>query len=499
MFAQLIHETAGRCLVLAHRSELIAQAAEKIHTITGDPVDIEMGDSRADSGGLLSKAKVIVASKDSLHPGRLKRFSRDEFSLIVTDEAHHAISSSYTRIYQWFTSAKHVGVTATPDRLDRMGLKGVYKAVAYCYEITDAIRDGYLVPIRQQTVSISGLDFSGVRTTAGDLNGADLADVMQYEKVLHGVASATLDLSEWRQTLVFATNLAHAERLAEIFNRHRPGCARWVSGNTPMDERSKILKDFARGDYQYLVNVGVLTEGFDDPTIEMVVLARPTKSRSLFAQMIGRGTRPLPGLVDQWPTDIERREAIAHSGKPSLFVLDFTGNSGQHKLITTADILGGKSSEEAVARAAKKAAAGPVDMGEALAEAEAELHAERLAAKEAEAKKRAAVVGKAQYTVGEINPFDVLDISPKRQFDWQKAELASEKQVAFLTKARVPVTAELSKRHASQLIQEVIHRREAGLCSFWQKSFLSKHGFEGEMTRAEAQAAIDTINRKVAA
>jgi superfamily II DNA or RNA helicase len=190
--------------------------------------------------------------------------------------------------------------------------------------------------------------------------------------------------------------------LAEIFNRHEGGSANWVCGNTPKEDRRKMFSDFAAKKFRILVNVGVATEGFDDPGIEVVVIARPTKSRSLYAQMIGRGTRTLPGVVDraerdnlftgQWEAK-DRLAAIASSAKKSLLVLDFVGNAGRHKLVTTADILGGKHTDDVIEKAAKKAAeAGkPMNMLDALDAAEEEARKEREVARLRDEAKRAAL------------------------------------------------------------------------------------------------------------
>jgi type I site-specific restriction endonuclease len=238
------------------------------------------------------------------------------------------------------------------------------------------------------------------------------------------------------------------------------------------------------------LNVGVLTEGFDDPSIEMVAIARPTKSRSLYAQMIGRGTRPLPGTVDGLGTADERRNAIARSRKPRIEILDFVGNSGRHKLITTADVLGGQYDDEVVEAAKKKAeeSGTGVDMSEALEEAQREAE-ER---KRREAANRRKVFAKATYTTATVDPFDILDIQPERERGYDFVNPATEAQVAALTKMGLP-TAGLSKRRASQLIGELIRRRSSGRCSFKQAQILTKYGYSGDVSFKEASAIIDSI------
>ena len=191
-----------------------------------------------------------------------------------------------------------------------------------------------------------------------------------------------------------------------------------------------MLAEFAAGKVQVVCNCGVLTEGFDDPGVEVVIMGRPTKSRSLYSQMVGRSTRPLPGVVDGPETAEARRAAIAASAKPSCLVVDFVGNAGKHKLVTSADILGGKVSEEAVELAVRRArqAGGPVNMTEALDEAEEELREQK---RLAEAARRARLVATARFTTQSVDPFDVLHLDPVKARGWdQGRQLTREAAVA---------------------------------------------------------------------
>jgi superfamily II DNA or RNA helicase len=385
-----------------------------------------------------------------------------------------------------------IGVTATPDRADEAALGQVFASVSFDYEVLDAIHDGYLVPVRQTVVEVQDLDFSQVRTTAGDLNGKDLAAIMEDEKALHEIASPTLDIVGARKTLVFATSVKHAERLCEIFNRHEAS-ASWLCGKTPKEQRREILERFAKGELRILCNVGVLTEGFDDPGVEVVVIARPTKSRALYAQMVGRGTRPLPGVIDGILTKEDRIAAILSSGKPSVEILDFAGNSGRHKLVTTADILGGKMSDEVVERALRKVAAstkpGGADMAEALAQAELELHDER---KKAEARERAKLQAKAKYQTKQVNPFDVLNIEPGRERGWEQGKQLTEKQ-ANLLRGQGINPEDRSYHENKRLLDELFRRWDSNMCSFKQARILQKYGYPTDCDRDTAKAVIDGL------
>ncbi|HEY9173796.1 MAG TPA: DEAD/DEAH box helicase [Verrucomicrobiae bacterium] len=501
LFADVIRRMfPRRALVIAHREELIFQARDKIQRVTGLSADVEMGEYRAD-GGLFGASRVVVSTIQTQCSGgdgggRMSKFDPQRFGVLIIDEAHHATSPTYRRVIDYYRTnpaLKVLGVTATPDRADEEALGQVFQSVAFDYEVLDAIHDGWLVPIEQQMVHVEGLDYSSIRTTAGDLNGGDLAAVMEAEKNLQQMASASLTIIGQRRALVFTASVKAAEMTAEIFNRHRAEMAAWVCGKTDRDERRKVLADFAAGKIQVVCNCGVLTEGFDDPGVEVVIMGRPTKSRSLYSQMVGRSTRPLPGVVDGPETAEERKAAIAASAKPSCLVVDFVGNAGKHKLVTSADILGGKVSEEAlelaVARSLK--AGGPVKMAEALDEAEAELQEQK---RLAEAARRARLVATARFTTQSVDPFDVLHLDPVKPRGWDNVKQLTEKQRSLLAKQGINPD-NLSFAQGKQLISEIFRRWDGKLCSFKQAKVLRKYGYGTEVSFAEASATIDALAR----
>jgi hypothetical protein len=257
------------------------------------------------------------------------------------------------------------------------------------------------------------------------------------------------------------------------------------------------LRDFKAGSFHILTNVGVLTEGFDEPGIEVVAIARPTKSRALYAQMIGRGTRPLPGVVDALDSADERRAAIRDSRKPQVEVLDFVGNAGLHKLMTTADILGGSYGDAVIERARRKArdAKGDaVDMRRMLDEAQAELERQKQEERRrADAATRRALTPKAKYSIASVDPFDLLDLRPPREFAWQKGRKPSEKQIDFLRRNGVDNAAGLTFAEASQLIKAIFARRNEGRCSVRQAKLLKKYGYPADCTAAQASEIISAL------
>jgi type I site-specific restriction endonuclease len=223
----------------------------------------------------------------------------------------------------------------------------------------------------------------------------------------------------------------------------------------------------------------------------MIIMGRPTKSRSLYAQMCGRAIRPLDGLVDAAPDSPEaRRSAIAASGKPCCTVVDFCGNAGRHKLMTSADILGGKVSDEAIERAVKKAkeAGGAVDMAQSLEDEEKAIQLEKMK----EAARRAKLTAKAKFSSRNINPFDVFQLQPQKARGWDAGKTLTDKQRGLLEKQGIDPDA-VGYAGGKQLLAEIFRRWDAGLCSYKQARILRKHGHTGNETRAEAGAILDGI------
>lgn len=504
-FGEVIRRMAvngKRCLVLAHRSELVEQAAKHIQTRVGINASVEMAERVATNG--VYADPVVVASVQTCITERhgirrMERFKASDFSLVVVDEAHHATSQSYRDVIEWFTAggARVLGVTATPDRADEEALGQVFDSVAYEYGVAEAISDGYLVPIKQAMVTVSSLDYSDCRTTAGDLNGADLDRVLKYEETLHRMVEPTVKIAGDRRTLIFCASVEHAERVAEIINRYKNGRAAFVSAMTPPDKRRTIFRDFGDGKYQFLCNVGIATEGWDDPAsdgkgVQFIAMMRPTKSRSLYCQMVGRGTRTLPGVIDGIESPDRRRAAIVSSQKPSVTVLDFVGNAGRHKLIRVADALGGKWSDPVRDRAvaaseqnANNSLLVEVDVLQQMDEAERDMK------REAEERRRKFIKVQTTYKTQDIDPFSSLGIVPQRIPGWAKRIPASDKQIAFLKRNGVPNVDNLNTKEASQLIEHVMSAPSDKQAWVLRKAGLDPANYD----RKSASEAIDRIKK----
>lgn len=496
-FAHIARQRQGRVMVIAHREELVQQAADKVRTVTGQSPDIEMAEYKA---GRLYKSPVVVASVQTLcapmgNTSRMEKFIPHEFDMLVIDEAHHATAESYRRVIRHFTKnsgARVVGFTATPDRTDKAALGMVFESVAYKYEIMQAMDDGWLCPVETQQVIVKDMDFSHVRSVAGDLNQGELASIMEQEKVLHRVVTPTIEIADGRRTLVFAASVAHAERMAEIFNRHGVTAA-IVHGGTFKDERRRILNAYNDGKIQVLCNCGVATEGFDSPGIEVVAIARPTTSRALYTQMVGRGTRVLPGVVDGIQSSEDRRNAIARSGKPSMLTIDFVGNSGKHKLVCAADMLGGKYDDEVIKEAKRVMAdAGkPMDVIEALEQAAKAVLDKR---KEDAAKnKRTAVTARVEYDTKHIDAFAVFNISATRVAAAAKTTAPlTAAQEAMLRRNGIDTTG-LPVAHCRALYNEILRRIKSNRCTYKQASLLKRFGYGTDVSFREASRIIDTL------
>jgi superfamily II DNA or RNA helicase len=472
----------GRSLVLAHREELIHQAVEKIRAWTDLSTAIEMADARADD--TLLPADVVVASVQTM-VRRLSRYAPASFARLIIDEAHHAPADTYRKIIDHFVAAKILGVTATPDRLDKQALGQVFNDRTFIYELRDAIEDKWLVPIRQRIVMAQKLDFSQVRTTAGDLNEGDLERILIEERALHEVAEPTVRLSEDRPTLVFATTVLHAKSLAEVMRRYAGDTVQWLDGDAPRALRRQTLADFRDRKFRFLVNCLLYTEGFDEPLISCVAVARPTKSRALYAQMIGRGTRLC--CPNQCPAYCEHAEA-----KRNLVVLDFVGNAGKHQLVNAIDVLDGVQDAAVRGRAIRlMEGQAALDILGALDQAAQQLADEERDRIMAEARRREAVRAHVQVRIQDIDPFAILGIRP-RAGRWG-GEAMTDVQREVLERHKIPLHG-LDRGQAEEIAKAIRDRVKQGLCSVRQARLLASKGIDPTgMPFERASAIIDRI------
>ncbi len=482
LFAAIAKHWDGNVLILAHRDELVEQARIRIEKMTGEWVEVEQGQYRS------HEARIVVGSVQTVQrKNRLEQLGKDRFDLIVFDEAHHAIAKTYRRPLDFFANAKILGVTATPDRGDERALAQVFDTVAYVMDILQGIEAGYLVPLEGHRVHLDQIDISSVGKVAKELNQGQLDEVLL--KACEGIVRKTLELQPDRNGLLFFPGVKSAHYAADKFNLLKPGSAICIDGKTDTDDRRRMVRDFKAGEFQYLCNCMIATEGFDAPAADLVV-PRLTLSRALYAQQVGRITRVLPSAgVGQWsgPEGAQaRREAVAASAKPNGMILDFVGNSGKHDLCSAVEVLGGNHSEAEVKHAKKIVEKSPTsNLVDALERAREELRA--LAA---------ATTARVQATVSTFNPFGVLHLTDDgdkytQRFGWKAA---TAKQVATLNKWGVKEADTMSLQQASRMLESMFKRKDLGLANYKQLKVLQKWGVaEINVSFERASQAIDYI------
>lgn len=456
-----------RVLILAHRGELLEQAADKLQRSTGLVSAVE----KADATCLNTWFRVVVGSVQTLQrTARLERFPRDYFGTIIIDEAHHAITDGYRRILDYFDHARVLGVTATPDRGDMRNLGEVFDSLAFEYKLTDAIKEGYLCRIMAQTIPLK-LDISSVTMSGGDYAVGDLGTAL--DPYLEQIAAEMAQRCKGRKTVVFLPLIKTSQKFRDLLNSHGFRAAE-VNGQST--DRKEVLADFDAGKYNVLCNSMLLTEGWDCPSVDCVVVLRPTKVRSLYSQMVGRGTRLSPGKSD-------------------LLLLDFLWMTDKHELCRPADLV---CEDRAVARQMTENLAQtgcPEDIEEAAVQASEDVVAQREEALakqlEEQRRKKAKLVDPLQYEMS-IQAEDLAGYVPA--FGWE-AGPPTEQQAAALEKLGILPDAVESAGKASLLLDRLHKRRDEGLTTPKQIRCLEKYGFQhvGRWSFEQAKHMIDRI------
>nr|DAV96769.1 MAG TPA: Chromatin remodeling complex ATPase [Caudoviricetes sp.] len=413
--------------------------------------------------------RIIVGSVQTLcRDSRLALFNKSYFDTIIIDEAHHALSTRYQAILNYFDAADILGVTATPDRSDMQNLGKVFDSLAYEYTLRDAISSGYLVKIRVQTLPLH-IDFTNVKITAGDFQAGDIGRVL--DPYLEQIADTLLDYKD-RKIVVFLPLIETSQKFCKMLIERGFNAAE-VNGNSK--DRKEITEDFANGKYNVLCNSMLLTEGWDCPSVDCVIVLRPTKSRALYTQMIGRGTR----LCE---------------GKDHLLVLDFLWHYEKHSLCRPAHLIA-KSNDVAI-KMTEILETSSMDLEAAEAEAERDVLAEREAAlaKELAAmrKKKAKLVDPLQFEFS-IQAEDLTHYVPA--FGWQASSITDKQKKTIEDFGLNPDTIEDAGK-ASMLIDRLHKRKAEGLSTPKQIRFLENKGFKnvGTWTNTQASNMISRIS-----
>lgn len=444
----------NRVLILAHRGELLEQAADKIHKTTG----LMCAKEKAEESCLGSFFRVVVGSVQSLQrEKRLNEFPKDYFGTIIVDEAHHCLSDSYLKILRHFDEANVLGVTATPDRGDMRNLGQVFDGIAYEYTLPKAIREGYLCPIKALTIPLA-LDLNGVSIQTGDFKAADIDTAL--DPYLEQIAEEMQKNCRDRKTVVFLPLVKTSKKFCKILNEHGFNA---VEVNGESRDRAEVLKNFEEGNYNVLCNSMLLTEGWDCPSVDCVVVLRPTKVRGLYSQMVGRGTRLSP-----------------ETGKKDLLLLDFLWHSERHELCRPAHLICENSEVAKVMTKNLEEEAGgcAVDIVEAESRAESDTIAAReeaLAKALAEMRtKKRKLVDPLQFEMS-IQAEDLAGYVPS--FGWEMAP-PSDKQIEALEKYGIYPNEIGNAGKAKLLLDRLAKRREEGLTTPKQIRRLEMYGFK---------------------
>ncbi|HIY02662.1 MAG TPA: DEAD/DEAH box helicase [Candidatus Blautia faecipullorum] len=457
-----------RVLILAHRGELLEQAADKLRKATGLGCAVEKAEETCRG----SWFRVTVGSVQTLmREKRLKQFPDDYFNTIIIDEAHHCLSDSYQRVLQHFPEAEVLGVTATPDRGDMRNLGQYFDSLAYEYTLPKAIREGYLSPIKALTIPLK-IDMSSVSVQAGDFKAGEIGTAL--DPYLEGIAGEMKKYCMGKKTVVFLPLVKTSQKFRDLLNTHGFHAAE-VNGES--QDRAEILKDFEAGKYNVLCNSMLLTEGWDCPSVDCIVVLRPTKVRSLYCQMVGRGTRLYPG-------------------KDHLLLLDFLWHTERHELCHPASLICDNEEVAQKMTANLEEAAGcPVDIEEAEKKASEDVVAQReeaLAKQLAEMKRRKRkLVDPLQFEMS-IQAEDLSGYVPA--FGWEMSP-PSDKQKQTLEKLGILPDQIENAGKAAKLLDRLDKRRQDGLTTPKQIRFLEGRGFQhvGTWQFETARRLIDRI------
>ena len=471
VFAKIVEDCVRegrRVLILAHRAELLEQAADKLSRSTGLKCAVE----KAEESCLGSWFRVVVGSVQSMQrPKRLQQFERDYFDTIVIDEAHHCISDGYQAVLQYFSEADILGVTATPDRGDMRNLGSYFENLAYEYTLPKAIKEGYLVPIKALTIPLK-IDMSGVGMQSGDFKAGDIGTVL--DPYLQSIADEMIKYCMNRKTVVFLPLVKTSQKFCQILNEKGFAAAE-VNGNS--QDREEILSDYENGKYNVLCNSMLLTEGWDCPEVDCVIVLRPTKVRSLYCQMVGRGTRLYPG-------------------KDHLLLLDFLWHTERHELCHPASLI--CENEDVARQMTKNMEEEPgiaIDIEEAERSAAEDVVVQReeaLAKQLSEMKKRKKkLVDPLQFEMS-IQAEDSSGYVPS--FGWEMAP-PSDKQKNTLEKLGIMPDEIENAGKAAKLLDRLDKRRAEGLTTPKQIRFLEGRGFQhvGTWKFETAKNLIDRI------
>lgn len=455
---------SGPALFIAHRKELLSQAIDKLRRVTGIPIGLEQADSHSHLGH-----KIVVASVASLHEARLEKWQRDHYSTIIIDECHRSVSKLYQRVLDYFFRAKTLGITATPDRTDQRSLGEVFEHIAFEIGLIGLVRDGWLAPIKTETIPLK-IDLEGVELDSrGDLDATQTAD--RLEPYLDALA---LELTKHikRKILVFLPLV----RLSQMFAESAQAvglAAEHIDGESR--DRKEILKRFHHGETRVLSCAALLSEGYDEPSIDCIVMMRPTKSRSFYYQCVGRGFR-------------------IFEGKSDLLVLDPFWLSTEHSLVKPASLVAETDAQaEQIAAILEQ----EPDLLKAMERAK-EINLALVQQRAAEMAKMLDATSKRERTV--FDPLEVASVLENEKLadfipvmGWH-SESVTTKQTELLVKLGVNPDGVMNRGHAHVILKDLLKRTKRHLATFRQLRYLIKYHHPSPHT-ATVQEATEFLEK----
>lgn len=446
------HKRAGsKALILCPTVVLCQQMFTDMRALGLRPA-IEQAENKADRS-----ADVVVASVATMRGRRLESWNDEAFGIVIADECHRSTSDMYGDIFAHFSTAKLLGLTATPDRADGVSLGNVFETVAYEMSMLQAIRDGWLVRLEFKTAR-TNFDPKRLKTIAGEVDAGSVERELLRAGVLHDAANTLAELADGSRTVAFLPTVA-ASKAFMVELSARGVRAAHIDGTTPQTIRDQTFRAFVDGHISVLSNVAVLTEGWDCPVASVIALLSPTKSRARLAQCIGRGTRRAPG-------------------KDSALIIDFVpGRMKRGRLAAPADALAGKMLDDDVAEHLPTEG----DLEQAIMQAERT--AEDIARRKVEAEERARVKAERLQSLRQ-------HVTP-REVDYT----TEAHDAGALLGGHGPDNdngARVQRTIRPQMDDE--QRRRAGLCSEKQGNVLKRYGLNPHMKRNLAREAMDAIS-----
>lgn len=468
-------EKGGRVLILAHRGELIDQAANTLERV-GIIAGIEKAGSHARA---TCDPDVVVGTVQTFQGKRLESWDPEYFRLIIVDEAHHFTAETYQNIVKHFARAKVLGVTATPDRADKDKLSAVFDSVAYEMSIWDAMTapapGPFLCRLKFVQCDI-GIDLRSIRTTAGDLNQAELEEAIRPH--IDTLANSIRQEVGNRSTLCFTPDVGSAMAMATALQSMGLS-ADWISGDSA--DRAEKLHKYKGGETKVLCNCALLTEGFDAPLTSAIALCRPTKSRSLFSQMVGRGTRLAPG-------------------KENCLLIDFNFLTEKHDLVRPADLFddGGADSETLdIADAIMRKSPGK-DLVEAIEQAREDKEAKEKERKIIQIKAYERQIKYRRVAYDPLQSANALGVKFKGPTE-ARIDPPNRDLIEKARKKGIRNPETMSSRLIQKLLQEDKNRTRRGFATLKQIQCMMSEGIDAktarEMTIREASATIGEFPR----